>query len=172
MGKGWGGHSLFKHQPFCSLALLAALQPSLHLVLHGRPDGSSLGDLADSSCFPSSILSAVVVRSKPLPQRSCRVEWTGLWLWRPLEPGVFTVGHMRFLLRLQARVWAGWKMVSKSWEQGHMRCVHGAPSFWLVQEVLRNGSALVHLEPSKGRVKHRTQERGLCKLCVRQLQTD
>lgn len=32
-------------------------------------------------------------------------------------------------------------------------------------------SALVHLEPSKGRVKHRTQEGGLCKLCVRQLQT-
>lgn len=53
-----------------------------------------------------------------------------------------------------------------------MRCVHGAPSFQLVQDVLRNRSALVHLEPSKGRVKHRTQERGLCKLCVRQLQTD
>jgi hypothetical protein len=82
---------------------------------------------------------------------------------------MFTVGHRRFLLRLHARV------VGQAGRGTHEMRACTPHSGWcgMCLEMGKGTpvSALVHLEPSKGRVKHRIQTRGLCKLCVRQLQT-
>lgn len=83
---------------------LTSCTPKLARVCYcmGGLDGSFLGDLADISCFPSSILSAVAAKSNPPTHTHTQTKKQQIevgWAMAVVTSGtgMFTVGHMRFL---------------------------------------------------------------------------